>query len=306
VRIAIMPGGGSGIEQEIVDSIANRFDGDPSIIISTVNPDWFVLCNVHESNDQVSGSIRYNGTVTIKTSDGQVVSTVAVQKYNQDFSLQPGAPLNKKLVDSAARDVVGAISERAYNQLRDAIQTELQSRDEIIKAETLAGSDKYDDAIAVLSGVGPDTVHFKAVQKRLAQFQVEKRALESIQAAEAKAKTGHYTEAVASLKEVDPKSKRYKSAMQLAAKYRAEAVQANIAKRKPVAVKPSNAHTTSSAVAPQAINKPHQTTASTPSSLGGSNKIDALIQVEKQALQERKQQIEKEQQALTKPPIGDQ
>jgi hypothetical protein len=299
VRVAIMPGGGSGIEQEIVDNISSRFDGDPGVVLSTVNPDWYCICNIHESNDQVSGQIRYNGTVTIKTGDGQVVSTVAVQKYNQDFSLQPGAPLNKKLVDSAARDVVSAISERASNQLRDAIQTELQSRDQIIKAESLASSNKYDEAISVLSGIGPDTVHFKAVQKRIAQFQIEKQALELIQSAEAKAKAGRYAEAITSLKEVDLKSKRYKTAMQLAGKYRALA--AGAGRKKPVEAKTPAPHPNSPTTA-QDSTTPKAGGATT--SAQSPNKLDALIQVEKQALQERKQQIEKEQEALTKPPLG--
>ncbi|PWU01949.1 MAG: hypothetical protein C5B53_02245 [Candidatus Melainabacteria bacterium] len=298
VRVAIMPGGGSGIEQEIVDNISSRFDGDPGVVLSTVNPDWYCICNIHESNDQVSGQIRYNGTVTIKTGDGQVVSTVAVQKYNQDFSLQPGAPLNKKLVDNAARDVVSAISERAANQLRDAIQTELQSRDQIIKAETLANSDKYDEAISVLSGLGPDTVHFKAIQKRISQFQIEKQALELIQSAEAKAKSGRYSEAIASLKAVDTKSKRYKTAVQLAGKYRA--LLASAARKKPVTAKAPLAHPSGTT----AQDNPTPKTGGTTALSGSQSKLDALIQVEKQALQERKQQIEKEQQALTKPPIG--
>ena len=306
VRLAVMPAGGSGIEQEIVDRISSQFEGDPSVVLSTVNPDWYVLCNIHESNDQVSGQIRYNGTVTIKTGDGQVVSTVAVQKYNQDFSLQPGAPLNKKLVDSAARDVINAISERAVNQLKDAIQTELQSRDQIIKAEALASNDKYDEAIAILSNIGPETVHYKAVQKRLAQFQIEKQALELIQSAESKAKAGRYAEAIASLKGVDAKSKRYKMAMQLIGRYRAQS-QANTQARKAAIVKTPVSHTSASNASATDTNKPKAATAAPAASGADSSKsrLDALIEVEKQALQEKKKEIEQEQQALTKPPIGE-
>jgi hypothetical protein len=307
VRIAIIPGGGSGIEQEIVDHIASQFDGDPSVVISTVNPDWYVICKIHESNDQVSGQIRYNGTVTIKTGDGQVVSTVAVQKYNQDFSLQPGAPLNKKLVDSAAREVISGISDRAVTQLRDAIQTELRSREQIIKAESFANDDKYDDAIQTLGSLGPETVHFQAIQKRLGQFQMEKHALELVQTAEAKAKAGHYSEALALLKEVDVKSKRHKTALQLEGRYRAllangSGVKKRLATEKGPAVHSVSPLTTKSPTT--AVTKP-TATAETSSIDNKKSKFDALIEVEKQALKERKEQIEKEQAALRKPPIGE-
>lgn len=234
VRLSIVPSGGSGIEQDIVDNISSQFSDDPTVAISTVNPDWYVLCNIHESNDQVSGQIRYNGTVTIKTRDGQVVSTVAVQKYNQDFSLQPGAPLNKKLVDSAAREVINAISERAVGKIRDAVNIEESAREQIIRAETLASDDKYAEAIDVLAALGPDTVHFDAAKKRIAQFQMEKRALELVSAAQTKAKAGSYREAIALLKDVDLQSKRHKEAIQLGQRYKA--LLANHSKRKQQAI----------------------------------------------------------------------
>src|ERR1700722_10610840 len=97
VRIAVVPGGGSGQEQEVVDQISNRLqEMQQTVALSTVNPDWYVVCNIKENTDQVSGQIRYNGTVIIKTNTdpATILGTVAVQKYNQDFSLQPGAPLN--------------------------------------------------------------------------------------------------------------------------------------------------------------------------------------------------------------------
>lgn len=296
VRLAVMPGGGSGIEQEIVDHISGQFEGDPSVVISTVNPDWYVICNVKENLDQMSGQIRYNGTVTIKTGDGQVVSTDAVQKYNQDFSLQPGAPLNKKLVDNAARDVINGISERAVYKIRQAVETELRTRDAVIKAEGLASQDKYDEAVAVLGGLGPETVHFRAAQKRMAQFQMEKQAKELVQSAEAKAKAGRYTEAVALLKQVDSQSKRHKIAVQMAARYKGMLASSS-RKTGTVKAQPGVPIMTKTATNPP-ITGP---------GIGADksqSRLDALIEVEKQSLIERKQQIEKEQAALRRQPIS--
>ena len=112
VRIAVVCGGGSGIEQEIVDRISNNLSSNSDIVLSTVNPDWYVTCNINENIDQASGAVRYNGSVIVKTAGGHVISTKAVQKYNQDFSLSPGAPLNKKLVDNAAREVISSAADR--------------------------------------------------------------------------------------------------------------------------------------------------------------------------------------------------
>lgn len=48
VRIAVVPGGGSGIEQEIVDRISSSLSANQNIALSTVNPDWYVVCNIKE------------------------------------------------------------------------------------------------------------------------------------------------------------------------------------------------------------------------------------------------------------------
>ncbi len=220
VRLSIMASSGSGIEQDIVDYIAAHFNDDSNVVISTVNPDWQVSCQIVDKQDRQSGQIRYNGTVTIKTLDGQVVGTVSVQKYNQDYSLEQGAPLNKQLVDSAAKEVIKVVGERAAEKINEAVEVEIQTRDQIAKANFLGDKDEYDQAIVVLKEIGRDSVHFQAVQKSIAQFEMEKRALELTRNAEAKAKIGQYSQAISLLKDVDIHSKRYKLSKQLTAKYR--------------------------------------------------------------------------------------
>lgn len=124
VRIAVVTGGGSGIEQEIVDKITNEIQNNPNVSVSTVNPDWYVVCNIKEMMDQMSGQIRYNGNVIIKTSGkGQIIDTVAVQKYNQDFSVTPGAQLNKALVDRAAKEATSAAASRTIPAIERAVAT---------------------------------------------------------------------------------------------------------------------------------------------------------------------------------------
>ena len=220
VRIAVVPAGGSGIEQEAVDRISSQLQDLKDVVISTVNPDWYVVCNIQENTNQMSGQIRYNGTVTVKTTDGQVVSSIAVQKYNQDFSLSPGAPLNKKLVDGAARDVIGGMSERAIGPLQQAVQTEMDTREHVIKAGQDADGDKYDEAIGLLAQVTPDSTHFKQVRAMIMQFQIEKHCLELCNSAQSKAKQGRYAEAISLMKQVDKHSKRYKFAQGKIGAYR--------------------------------------------------------------------------------------
>lgn len=220
VRIAVVPGGGSGIEQDIVDHIANELQNNPDIALSTTNPDWYVVCNIHERLDQVSGSIRYNGTVTVKTTDGHIISTVAVQKYNQDFSLSPGAPLNKYLVDSAAKEVISSISQRAIGPIQHAVQVEMETRERLVKAMALADDDKYEEAIALLSPISPETSHFKRVRELVDEFRMEEDTLEAMKNAQIKARQGRYSEAISMLKQVPKKSKRYKLAQEHTAIYR--------------------------------------------------------------------------------------
>ncbi|HEY9717490.1 MAG TPA: hypothetical protein V6C69_08475 [Trichormus sp.] len=221
VRIAVVPAGGSGIEQEAVDRISSQLQDMQNVVISTVNPDWYVVCNIQENTNQMSGAIRYNGTVTVKTTDGQVVSNIAVQKYNQDFSLEAGTPLNKKLVDNAARDVIGGMSDRAMGPLQQAIQTEMDTREKVISASEDGDKDQYNEAIGLLAQITPDSTHFKQVHGMIMQFEVEKHCMELCKSAQAKAGKGAYGEAINLLRQVDKRSKRYKFAQGKIAAYRA-------------------------------------------------------------------------------------
>lgn len=220
VRIGVVPGGGSGIEQDIVDRISGQLQDNPNVALSTVNPDWYVVCNIVQNLDQGSGQIRYNGTVTVKTVDGQVISTTAVQKYNQDFSLSPGTPLNKALVDGAARDVIGALSERAMPPILQAIDTEMETRARMIKATILGDQDKYDEAIELVHPISPETPHFQRVRTLLDQLVMEKQAKEAIAHAESLHKQGKNAAAVSVLRSVNKHSKRYRLAQQKIAQYR--------------------------------------------------------------------------------------
>ncbi|CAN5159587.1 hypothetical protein BH10CYA1_BH10CYA1_31400 [soil metagenome] len=164
VRIAVVPGGGSGQEQEVCDRINGQLQSNQDVALSPTNPDWYVVCNIKEMLDQNSGQIRYNGTVTTKTTAGHIISTVSLQKYNQDFSLTPGAQLNKKLVDNAVQDVIGGLTERAIGPIQQAVEVEMETRERMIKATRLGVQHKYDEAIALLRPITPETPHFSAVQ----------------------------------------------------------------------------------------------------------------------------------------------
>jgi hypothetical protein len=214
VRIAVVPGGGSGMEQDVVDRISSQLQSNEEIVLSTVNPDWYVVCNIKENIDQASGQIRYNGTVLVKTTDGQVLGTYAVQKYNQDFSLSPGAPLNKALVDGAARDVIGALTQRAIAPIQQAVVVEMETRERVMQAGDLAAQDKYDDAIALISPITPDTAHFAQVQKMMAAMVMEQQSLKAYQSGVEKQKDKHFAEAIAAFKQVSEQSKRKKLARQ--------------------------------------------------------------------------------------------
>ncbi len=247
VRIAVVPGSGSGIEQDIVDRISRQLEVTPDVVLSTVNPDWYVVCNIHESIDQASGAVRYNGNIIVKTKDEHVIHTAAVQKYNQDFSLQPGAPLNKKLVDNAAREVISSASDRVIAPIQQAVLIEMAAREAIIKAEILAEDDNYDEAMAVLRPVTPDTPNFKAVRDLIDEFEMEKESLALMNAAEAKAKRGAYTDAIVLLdRVVKNKSKRAELAKTKKAAYKAAMSRGKTTARRPVAHGASNNKPTAS------------------------------------------------------------
>jgi hypothetical protein len=219
VRMAIVPGGGSGMEQEVVDRISDQLQNNADIKVSTVNPDWMAVVNIVDKTDNIALSIRVNGTLTIKTRDGHVIDTVSVQTNKQDFSTSIGTPqpLNKALVDSAAREVIDKLAERAINPITEAVAVEMKTREEIIQAQNLGDEDKYADALDILKAVGPETPHFKAVREMMAEFQMEQDALDLMREAKASVRAGKVRQAIAQLKAVNPKSKRYAPARQMIA-----------------------------------------------------------------------------------------
>lgn len=177
VRISVVTGGQSGIEQDIVDKISVQLEQNPDVAISTVNPDWQVVCTIKENMDQYSGQIRYNGDVVVKTMKGQVITTVAVQQYKQDFSVTPGAPLNKALVDRAAREATSGAAARAIPRIEQAVQTEMDTRGKIITAQIQAEQKQYDAAINTLRLVSPDSPHFQNARDLMNEFETKKAAL---------------------------------------------------------------------------------------------------------------------------------
>jgi hypothetical protein len=170
----VVPGGGSGQEQEVCDRINGQLQSNQDVALSTVNPDWYVVCNIKEMLDQNSGQIRYNGTVTTKTTTGHIINTVSLQKYNQDFSLTPGAQLNKKLVDNAVQDVIGGLADRAVGPIQQAVEVEMETRERMIKATRLGAERKFDEAIALLRPISPETPHFSAVQALKRKLEIQR------------------------------------------------------------------------------------------------------------------------------------
>ena len=221
VRIAVVPGGGSGMEQEVVDRISAELSGNPGAVISTVNPDWFVQCNILDKNDTMGGSVRVNGTVVIKTLDGHILNTVSMQTNKQDFSLTPGMPVNKALANKGVAEVISGLVDRSRQPLAAAIETEMQVREKLMNAQTLGDEDKYEEALQILMSISPDTPHFAGARKLIAEFQMEQDAMDFVKEAQAFAHGGKYRQALEVLKGVNPKSKRAGMAKALAAKYRA-------------------------------------------------------------------------------------
>ncbi|MBZ0185480.1 MAG: hypothetical protein K8F91_04445, partial [Candidatus Obscuribacterales bacterium] len=286
VRMSIITGGGSGIEQEIVDRLTARLSQNPNIAVSTVNPDWNVVCNIKDSMDQMSGQIRYNGSVLVKTNSGHVIASVAVQKYKQDFSLTPGAPLNKALVDRAAREAVAGAADRAQGPIENAVQVKMDTREKIIKAQIMAEGEEYDGAINSLRLVSPDSPHFQNARGLMEEFAMEKEALDAIKNAEANAAKGKIAQALALLKQVPDKSKYKARAKGLISSYSARLNKP--AAKKLVKVKnskPATAGTGSS---------------STGSSSTGSSKqaelkaLDKVLSIEKAAIEKTQTKVRKE------------
>lgn len=220
VRISVQTSNGSGIEQAIVDRISDNLQNNQDIVISTVNPDWFVLCSISENIDPGSGSIRYNGEVTVKTKTGHLLNRVAVQKYNQDFSVSGGG-LNKKLIDNAAREVIASAANRTIGPIQEQVIIEMETRERIIQAQNLGDQDQYNDALAILRPITPDTAHFQEVRALIGELEMELDAYNRLKDGEARASRGRYTEAINLLKDVNPKSKRFKLSRSKIASYRA-------------------------------------------------------------------------------------
>ena len=291
VRIAIVPAGGSGIEQDAIDQISNQLQNDPNVVVSTVNPDWYVVCNIQERIDQASGSIRYNGTVTIKTTDGQIINNIAVQKYNQDFSVTPGAAPNKFLVDSAARDVVSGMADRAVGPIQQAVVTEMDTRNKVDAAMQLAEQGKYDAAISALQQVSANSTHLNQARSMAGQLQIEKKSLSLVAAAAGQAKHGRLSEAIATLRQVDKHSRCYPMVQAKIEHYKGELAQANALARSKAAA----AAAASSASKPAA--KPAEQPAQAELPSQPADQMDSLERARK-ALQMQEQAIEAKQSAL--------
>jgi hypothetical protein len=73
--------------------------------------------------------------VTIKTAtDGSVLKTVSAQTNKQDFSVSSGpTPLNKTVVISAIRELIGGLFQRSVQAIEDAVATEIDTREKSIK-----------------------------------------------------------------------------------------------------------------------------------------------------------------------------
>jgi predicted Zn-dependent protease len=97
----------------------------------------------------------------------------------------------------------------------------METRERIIKGQNLADSDQYEEAIALLRPITPDTPHFKDVRDLIDEFEMELDARERLKASAGKASKSRYSEAIAILKDVSSKSKRSKLAKQKIASYRA-------------------------------------------------------------------------------------
>lgn len=265
VRMAIVPASGSGMEQEVADRITDQLQSNSSVKVSTVNPDWTAVVSINDKTDNIALTIRVNGTITIKTRDGHVIDTISVQSNKQDFSTTVGTPqpLNRALVDSAAREVIDKLTERAINPISDAVATEMQTREKIIEASNLADDDKYADALDILKGVGPETPHFKGVRELMAEFQMEQDALDLMNGAKANVRAGKIRQAIAQLRAINSKSKRYAAARQMIAQ----------------------------------LNRPSSHTAKTPASSGNNSELKAL-EAQKRALDAQKKAIEAQETAI--------
>lgn len=216
VRLAITAATGSGLEQQVVDTISAQLQDNGNIVISTVNPDWNVVCRINDNTDIQSMSVRVNGTVTISTvKDGQVINTISAQANKQDFSVSGPQPLNKALVTSAMREVVQELSQRSISPIEQAVVTELDAREKLNTAKALVEQDKFDDALNTVMMITRDSPRFWPAHALADQIEMEKNAFNLVNQAKSLAKHGQYRQAIAELRQVSSKSKRYRTAQGL-------------------------------------------------------------------------------------------
>lgn len=268
VRLAITAATGSGIEQQVVDYISAELQDNGNIVISTVNPDWNVVCRINDNTDISSMSVRVNGTVTISTvKDGQVINTISAQANKQDFSVSGAQPLNKALVTSAMREVVQELSQRSIPPIEQAVITEIDAREKLNTAKALVDQDKFDDALETVMLITRDSPRFWPAHALADQIELEKNAFNLVNQAKSLAKRGQYRQAIAELRQVSPKSKRYKTAQSLIATFS----QQTLAKNK---------------------------SANTPNTLAGSNAQLKALEAEKRALESRRRAIEAQEAAI--------
>lgn len=242
VRLAITAATGSGTEQQVVDSITSRLQENQYIVISTVNPDWNVSCRVDDNTDFASMNVRVNGTVTIKTAkDGAVINTISAQANKQDFSASGTAPVNKALITSAMREVIQELSQRSIQPIEQAVVTEIDTREKIEKAKSLAHEEKYDEALETVMMITRDSPHFWPAHALADQIQMEKDARNLVNQAKAKARQGQYRQAIVDLRQVNSKSKRYPTAQGLIATYSHNTLAKNKTAAAPKAADATNA-----------------------------------------------------------------
>lgn len=177
VRIAIVAATGSGSEQQVVDALSSQLQDNQYIVLSTVNPDWYVSCRIDDHTDVVALTVRVNGTVTIKTvRDGDVLNTISAQANKQDYNTGGPTPLNKTLVTSAMREVVQDLTQRSVQPIEQAVVTEIDTREKIETAKSLAQEGKYDQALEIVKSITRDSPHFWPAHTLADQIQMKKNA----------------------------------------------------------------------------------------------------------------------------------
>jgi len=268
VRLAITAANGSGIEQQVVDAISSQLQDNGNIVISTVNPDWNIVCGINDNTDISSMTVRVNGTVTITTvKDGQVINTISAQANKQDFSVSGPQPLNKALVTTAMREVIQELSQRSVPPIEQAVITEIDVREKLNTAKALLDQDKFDDALETVMLITRDSPRFWPAHALADQIEIEKSAFNLVNQAKTLAKHGQYRQAIAELRQVSSKSKRYRTAQGLIATFSRQ----TLAKNKSAAA--SN-------------------------SIASSNAQLRALDAEKQALELRRKAIEAQQDAI--------